>query len=552
MMNKSAMEDRGTLKDTLSLSRAQKILATAGVALSLLLASLDQTVVGTAMPRIVAELQGLNYYAWVTTAYLVTSTVVVPIAGKLGDMFGRKPFMLAGMIGFVGASALCGLSQNMVELVLFRGIQGMFGGMLFASVFTVLADIFPIEQRARMQGVFGGVFGLSSLIGPTIGGYLTDGPGWRWVFYVNVPVGVLAVALVSMALPYVRSRAQLRDIDWLGGLALATGLVPLLIAFSLTNTHQWTDPEVMGLITFAMLVLIGFFLIERRVEHPIVPFQLFKNNVFAVSVLVAFFSAVGMFGTILFVPLLYQGVLAVSATNSGQLLTPMMLGMIVFSTLAGQVMPRVRYYRFIGTTGVGTMIAGMLMLAQVGVGTSQWRVALDIVVIGMGLGLTFPLTVVAVQSALPREFLGVATSQVQFWRNLGATIGSAILGSVLANRLPAAIGEQIGALALPPQLKVPTGAGSGSPQALFDPANLAHLKASLPPQAAPLFDRVIEATRVALASTMHEVFLIAAGIMVVALVASLFLREVPLRSSGRGALAREAPGAPEAQEAATA
>src|SRR3982074_1754096 len=184
------------------LPRGQLILATVGVMLALLLASLDQTVVGTAMPRIVAELQGLNYYAWVTTAYLVTSTVVVPIAGKLGDMFGRKPFMLSRMIGFAARSEPCGHSQNMVELVLFRGIQGLFGGMLFASVFTVLADIFPIEQRARMQGVFGGVFGLSSIIGPTIGGYLTDGPGWRWVFEVNVPVGIVAVALVSVALPF--------------------------------------------------------------------------------------------------------------------------------------------------------------------------------------------------------------------------------------------------------------------------------------------------------------------------------------------------------------
>jgi EmrB/QacA subfamily drug resistance transporter len=533
------------LAEPLNLSRAQKIMATAGVALALLLASLDQTVVGTAMPRIIAELQGLNYYAWVTTAYLVTSTVVVPIAGKLGDMFGRKPFVLAGMIGFMGASMLCGVAQNMVELVLFRGVQGLFGGMLFASVFTVLADIFPVEQRARMQGVFGGVFGLSSLVGPTIGGWLTDGPGWRWVFYVNVPVGVLAVIMVSVALPYVRSQASARDIDWKGAVALAAGVVPLLIALSLTNTHRWTDPEVLGLIAFSAVVLAAFFVIERRVAHPIVPFQLFKNNVFAVSVLVAFFSAVGMFGTILFVPVLYQGVLAVSATNSGQLMTPMMLGMIVFSTLAGQIMTRIRYYRFIGTVGVGTMIAGMLMLAQVGVHTSQWMVALDIIVIGMGLGLSFPLTLVAVQSALPREFLGVATSQVQFWRNLGATIGSAVLGSVLANRLPTAIREQIAGLGLPPQFQLPSNL-TASPQALFDPANLAAFKAALPPQAAPLFDRAIEATRVALASTMHEVFLIGAGIMVVALVATLFMREVPLRTGGRGALAGEAPAAPEA------
>ena len=531
------------MDSTLNLSRNQKILATAGVAMALLLASLDQTVVGTAMPRIVAELQGLSYYAWLTTAYLLTSTIVVPIAGKLGDMFGRKPFILAGMIGFVGASALCGVAQNMAELIIFRGVQGLFGGVLFASVFTVLADIFPPEQRARMQGIFGGVFGLSSVIGPVLGGYLTDGPGWRWVFYVNVPVGALAVTLVVLALPFVKSRAQLRDIDWIGCLTLAAGLVPVLIAFSLTNTHQWTDPEVFGLLALGVVVLIGFFLWERRVSQPVVPFDLFRNNVFAVSVMVAFFSALGMFGTILFVPLLYQGVLVVSATNSGQLMTPMMLGMIVFSTMAGQLMTRLKYYRFIGTAGVGIMIAGMLLLAQVGVDTPAWQVAASIIVVGAGLGLTFPLTMVAVQSALPRAVLGVATSQVQFWRNLGGTIGAAVLGSILANRLPAAISEQIAALNLPPAFKLPSFSAT-SPQQAFDPANLAATRAALPPQVAPLFDQVIHATRVALAETMHELFWIACGFMAVALVATLFLREVPIRSGGRGMMGAEEPPPP--------
>jgi EmrB/QacA subfamily drug resistance transporter len=536
------------LGSTLELSRNQKILATAGVAMSLLLASLDQTVVGNSMPRIVAELQGLNYYAWVTTAYLLTSTIIVPIAGKFGDMFGRKPFMLTGMVGFVAASALCGLSQNMAELVIFRGVQGLFGGMLFASVFAVLADIFPPEQRARMQGVFGGVFGLSAVIGPTIGGWLTDGPGWRWVFYVNVPVGVVAVLLVSIALPFIRSRASVREIDWVGCILLAAGLVPMLLALSLTSDHKWTDPEVMGLLAIAAVVLVAFFFWERRVAQPVVPFDLFRNNVFAVSVTVAFFSALGMFGTILFVPLLYQGVLAVSASNSGELLTPMFIGLIAFSTLAGQAITRVKRYRFIGTAGVGIMIVGMVLLSRVGVSTPTWQVAATILVIGAGLGLTFPLTLVAVQSALPREFIGVATSQVQFWRNLGGTIGSAVLGSILVNRLPGAIGDQVAALHLPPGFKLPGSGGSTSPQQLFDPAHLAALRAQVPAQVAPLFDQVIHATRVGLANTMQELFLIAAAILVIALVATLFLREVPIQSAGRGATAGEAPPVPEAVE----
>src|ERR1700716_2109052 len=209
-------------------TRSQMVLATAGVAMALLLAALDQTVVGVAMPRIVSDLHGLELYAWVTTAYLITSTALVPVAGKLGDMFGRKPFMVAGMVGFIAASALCGLSQNMFELVLFRALQGVFGGVLFASTFAVLADVFPPEQRARMSGVFGAVFGISSLIGPTLGGFLTDGPGWRWAFYVNLPLGVIAVVLVATRLPWVRGTgARLAEIDWAGAATLVAGLTPL-------------------------------------------------------------------------------------------------------------------------------------------------------------------------------------------------------------------------------------------------------------------------------------------------------------------------------------
>lgn len=529
------------------LPRRQLVLSTIGVMLGLLLAALDQTIVGTAMPRIVAELKGLDYYAWVTTGYLVTSTVVVPIAGKLGDLFGRKPFLVVGMIGFMAASAVCGLSQNMLELVLFRGIQGLFGGVLFASVFTVLADIFQPQQLTRVQGLFGGVFGLASVIGPTLGGYLTDIGDWRWVFYVNVPVGVLAVLAILLALPYVRSHATWRDIDFVGSIALAAGLVPLLIALSITRDHSWTSPEVMSLLAFAAVVLIAFFFIERRVREPIVPFNLFRNNVFAVSVLVAFFTAFGMFGTIIFVPLLYQGVLGVSATNSGQLLTPMMLGLIVFSTIAGQLMTRIRYYRLLITVGVATMIVGLLLLAQVDPHTSQWIVARDIIIVGAGLGMTFPITISAVQNALPQRIVGVATSQVQFWRNLGGTVGTAILGSVLARQLPGAIEAQIAALNLPPQFRLPSGITGGSPQSLFDPNRIAQIKASLPAQAAPLFDQVILATRAGLANALHDLFLYAAAILVVALVASLFLREVPISRERRPAVG-EAPPVAEAVE----
>ena len=262
------------------LSTRQKAFATLGVMLTLLLVALDQTVVGTAMPRIIADLNGLAVYAWVTTAYLVASTVVVPVAGKLGDMFGRKPFMLVGMIGFMAGSWACGFAQNMTELILFRSLQGAFGGILFANTFTVLADIFADPaQRVRMQGLFGAVFGLSSVIGPTVGGFITDNWGWRWVFYVNIPVGILAVAVTLAALPYVRSKVSWREIDFAGAALLAAGVIPLLIGLSITHDHSWTSPEVLGLLGGAIIALVAFFVVETRwARNPVVPFGLFRNN----------------------------------------------------------------------------------------------------------------------------------------------------------------------------------------------------------------------------------------------------------------------------------
>jgi len=458
-----------------SSSRIQVLLATLGVAMALLLAALDQTVVGVAMPRIVSELHGLEFYAWVTTAYLITSTALVPVAGKLGDMFGRKPFMLAGMIGFIAASALCGISQNMFELVLFRALQGVFGGVLFASTFAVLADVFPPEQRARMSGVFGAVFGLSSVIGPSLGGFLTDGPGWRWVFYVNIPLGIAATILVATQLPFVRSKARLRDIDFVGTALLMAGLTPLLIALSMLRDHSWLSVQVLGLLSLAVFMLAAFFVTERRVEHPIVPFHLFRLNVFAVPALMAFFSAIGMFGAIVFVPLVYQGVLGISASNSGQLLTPMMLAVVVTATATGALIARIPNYRFVGTAALGAMIVGLVLLAQVGPSSSPWEVTRDIIIIGAGLGVTFPLTIVVVQAGLPHQLVGVATSQITFWRSLGGTIGTAVLGAMLTNRLP------------------------------------------------------IHPTRLDLAGTLHDLFLLAALVAIVSVIVSLFLREVPLR-----------------------
>ena len=485
---------------TQGLSRNRVILATAGTALALLLAALDQTIVGTAIPRIVADLNGLDRLAWVTTAYLVTSTTMTPIAGKLGDLFGRKPFLLAGMIGFVAASALCGLSQDMTQLIVFRGVQGLFGG----------------------------VFGLSSIVGPTAGGFITDHWSWRWVFEVNIPVGIVAVAVVLAGLPYVRSKASWRDIDFFGAVTLAAGVVPLLIALSITRDHAWTSPEVEGLLALAVVMLAGFVFVESRVAHPIVPLELFKNTTFTVSMVVGFLTAFGMFGSILFTPLVFQGVLGISATNSGALITPMMFGLLGASTLTGFAMRRIKRYRYLGTIGVAVMIGGMYLLSLITPSLPEWRVVAALIVVGLGIGTTFPLYLTAVQVALPRSYMGVASSQIQFWRNLGGTVGSSILGAVLANRLPDYLKTRIGELHLPPQAlqHLP----SGGANAILQPGALSQL----PPA-------VATAIRLALSDTLRDIYIFAGLILIAALVATVFLKEVPLAGAPTQAFGEPVP-----------
>ena len=516
--------------------RRQLVLVTVGVMLALLLAALDQTIVGTAMPRIIAELNGFDRYAWVTTAYLLTSTITVPIAGKLGDLFGRKPFIIAGMAGFMAMSWLCGFSQNMTELILFRGAQGLFGGVLFASVFTVLADIFTPQTRARMQGVFGGVFGLASIIGPTAGGFITDNWGWRWVFYVNIPVGVLGIALLAVFLPFVRTHASWRHIDFLGAGLLALALTPILIALSETTTYGWSSWQTLVPLIGGILVLILFILVEAREDEPIVPIGLFKNRAYAVSIAVGFISAFGMFGTIIFIPLVYQGVLGISATNSGALITPLMFGLIGASIVTGQLMTRIKQYQYLGTLGAAITAVGMYLLSEVTVKSTQLEVTASLVFVGIGLGITMPLYIQAVQSAVDRKFLGVVTSNIQFFRNVGGTIATAIFGSILASRLGPNIQAQITALHLPASFTSTFKVG-GSAQQIFNPANLAAARAAVPAAARPLFDQVIVAVKAGLALTLHEMFLIGVVALLISLVVSVFMPNVPLLA------AKKQPGA---------
>ena len=460
---------------------------TTAVLLALLLVALDQFIVGSALPRIILELHGLDSYSWVLTAYLVSLTTITPIAGKLGDLFGRRRLLLVGMLGFAASSVVCGQAADMRQLIAFRAVQGLFGGLIFSNVFASVADLYAIERRVRVQGALGAVFAIASLIGPTIGGFLADGAGWRWVFYVNVPVTALSVVLLALTMPRIRITATIRDVDLLGAFLLVGGIVPLLFVLSTTRDLSSVPATAQALLVISAIAVVALFFVERRARQPIVPLRLFLDRTFAVAVGVGLFVYVAFFAALLFVPLIYQGVLGTRASDSGVLVTPLLLGVIAGSGTAGMLMVRLRRYRFVGTFAIVLVAIGCAMLAQVAPDTSQPDVVRDLVVLGIGVGITIPLYLNTAQAAVGPRFVGVVTSQVQFFRQVGGTIGVAVLGSVLSARLPATADLGTAQLDLP-----------------------------LP-------------VRLALASGIHDVFIGAMCSALIGAAVSTFLREVQIR-----------------------
>src|SRR5438270_810616 len=338
-----------SLSATVSRQRLVSILI--GVLLGMLLASLDQTIVGTALPRIVANLGGLDHYAWVVTAYLLASTVSVPIYGKLSDIYGRRLFFITGMVIFLVGSALAGTSQNMTQLIIYRGIQGLGAGAMMPIALAIIGDIFPPSERGKWQGLIEAVFGLSSIIGPTLGGWITDNWGWRWVFYVNMPVGAIAILTAGFVLPKALRRVQ-HKIDYLGAITLVAGAIPLLLGFSWAGTqYDWNSWQVILMFVIAVVMLTLFFMLEMRSSEPIISPRLFKNSIFLISVVSTFLVSAGMFGAILYLPLFIQGVLGNSATNSGFVLTPLMIGFMISSIVGGQLLSRTGRYKILALSG---------------------------------------------------------------------------------------------------------------------------------------------------------------------------------------------------------
>jgi EmrB/QacA subfamily drug resistance transporter len=516
-----------------ALPRRDLVLTMAGLMLALLLAALDQTIVGTAMPRIVADLHGFEHYAWVTTAYLLTSTAVVPISGKLSDMYGRRLFLLGGAAGFIVTSALCGLSQDMNQLVLFRGLQGIAGGVLTSTVFTVISQIFPPAERGRVQGLFSGLFGFASIVGPLLGGYLTDNFSWRWVFYVNLPVGIVALTVLWFSFPNIVPSHQKRQIDFLGAGTLVAGVVPLLLALSWGGTVEpWNSPLILGLFAVAAFMLVAFVFNESRAAEPIIPLTLFRNSIVTTSVIALVLMAMGMFGTILFIPLFIQGVIGATATQSGTVMIPMMITMIAASVTGGQVISRTGHYKLVGLFGMAVMTVGMFLLAQMGPDTDGLTVTRNMMILGLGMGPTMPVFTLAAQNAVSMTQLGVVTSLTQFSRSIGSTLGVAIFGALLLNRFvpafEAALSDQVRAVVPAERL-----AEFQNPQALLNPQIAAAVQAQLAssPNGAAVYAALFDAIKQALVISLHDVFLFGTILAALGFIVALFLKELPLRRS---------------------
>jgi EmrB/QacA subfamily drug resistance transporter len=499
----------------------------------MLLSALDGTIVGTAMPTIIADLGGLAHYSWVFTAYLLASTVTVPIYGKLSDIYGRRIFFVGGMVIFLIGSALSGLSRDMTQLILFRAIQGIGAGALMPIAMAIIGDLFPPAQRAKWQGALTAIFGLATIIGPTLGGLITDNWGWPWVFYVNMPLGIVAILTTILAMPGQSSR-RAHTIDYAGTATMVAGTIPLLLAFSFAGSeYAWGSAQIIGLLIVAVVMLSIFSFIETRASEPIISPSLFKNRVFTVSMIATFLTSVGMYGAISYLPLFVQGVMGNSATNAGAVLTPMMIGFIISSIIGGQILGHTGHYKALALGGFIVGAFGMFLFSRMGVATTNGTLVRNMLVTGLGIGISMSLFTIVVQNAFPARQLGEVTAGLTFFRSIGGTIGVALLGSVMTNRFQSAFGAN-----LPEELRqrLPADqlAALRNPQVLLSPAATARIHetfAAFGAQSDTLFNQFMLAIRQSLSSAVTTLFAAAMMAMILAFIACLFLREIPLRKS---------------------
>jgi EmrB/QacA subfamily drug resistance transporter len=502
------------------------MLVFAGTMLAMLLAALDQTIVATALPSIVTDLHGLQHYSWVVTAYLLTSTITVPIYGKLSDLYGRRMLFLVAISVFLAGSVLSGISQSMTQLIVFRGLQGLGAGGMLPLAQATIGDLFSARERGRYAGYTGAVFASASIIGPLLGGWLTYSVSWRWIFYINVPLGALALVVIAtrMDLPFHRRE---HTIDYLGaGLLTAAVTSLLLVAVWGGSTYPWASAPILLLAAVGLALVVAFVFVERRADEPIIPLGLFRDPIFNITAFTALLLAVGMFGTIVFIPLFMQKVIGSSATNSGIVLMPLMLGWVATSVIAGQLVSRTGRYKIYPIIGSAITAVGFYMLTRLTATSTSTSAIIDMVVIGMGMGFVFQVYLVAMQNSVRADQMGIATASVQFFRSIGATFGVAAFGTVLFNHLKSDLAARIGTAVKNIDLQ----AIVNSPRRL--PPALAHdLKLSL-------------------ATSLQSVFVSAFFVVVVAGLVALLLKEIPLRTTSNVSAALSSEIVPVGEEGA--
>jgi EmrB/QacA subfamily drug resistance transporter len=500
-----------TIFPKVEMSRARRWAVTAGVMTGMFIAALEATVVGTAMPTVIASLGGINHYSWVFSAYIVTSTVTVPVWGKLSDLYGRRLMYQLGIAVFLLGTLLSGLSTSMTELITFRAIQGLGAGALIPLGMTIIGDMFTLQERARMQALFSGVWGFSSVVGPVVGGFITDQISWRWVFFINLPVGIVAATIIGFALKEPKNKRR-PTIDYAGAilLMLAISLLMLAMVEGVKSVASLFEPVNLGLFIVSFILLFLFVRVERRARDPIIPFQLFENRTVAASIAAGFLGGIAMFGAISFIPLFAQGALGMTATQAGSLLTPLMLSWVTMSVIGGRLLLKVSY-RPLTIIGFVILTIGFSLLGMFQTNTPTVWLYVELVVIGMGLGFTMLTLLIAVQQAVDRAQLGVATSLNQFSRAIGGAFGVAVMGVALTIGL----GYQLHKMADQPGSPFTheqAAEFAEDPNAVIEPT----AKAALPPE-------TLDTLQNAMAAAVHPVFWVGAAVSFLAVFAALSL-----------------------------
>ncbi|MBS2969298.1 MFS transporter [Metabacillus sp. KIGAM252] len=510
------------------LDHRKKVTIMIAIMAAMLFAALNQTIVGTALPKIVAELGGFEYYSWVFTIFMLTSSITSVLVGKLSDIYGRKPFILIGIGVFMAGSLMAGFSQSMIQLIIFRGIQGFGGGMIMSTSFTAVGDLFSPRERGRWQGILSSVFGLASVFGPTFGGWIVDNANWQWVFWVFLPFGILAFICIMALFPST-PRKQAESIDYLGSILVTSVIVPLLLAFTWAGTtYDWTSLQIIGLFALTVLSLILFVYAEKRAKSPVLPLELFRNRIFTLSNIAGFILGVGMFGAVMYVPFFIQGVMGVSAAVSGLIMMPMTLSMVAASSITGSLITKTGKYKIYALIGLAIMAAGMFSLSLMDENTWIAVAVINNMIVGAGLGMSFPIFTLTVQNAVGHQYLGVATASSQLFRQTGGTVGVAIMGLVLNNSMHHAAKPDV-------PTDLPSGKLEGlmNPQALMDHAKLEKIQESVPPQYQDAISKIIDGVRNTLEAGLSNVFLICSGVILIGFALTFFLKQIPLRTSNK-------------------